>query len=944
MSKRSRKAPESEPASLPFDSPSIAPPDFLDKLSKPLVKQPLPSNFNPEEEVEHLNALWQSTSHFQRYTFEDFVHAGGSGMVFKVTERGDAHATPWAMKIVRAQVYAPPQETPDIPKVLSPVSEAELKALRTLKHPHLVQLHDAIEDAKGVVAICTSYVSDPMPLDDYLRTTLKRDPKGRAGLHAFSLERLDRVCTFLAHKCQDIAAAIRHMHSQEVFHFDIKPANILISADDHEVVLTDMGACIHAADLPAEPIRVHFTWTYAHPDLHDLVNEPQSITGGGLKASATVSDIATLPKYDLFALGKSMQEALAIIFDDFGERANAAYGFRFLHMVSCLLLDGRNAPGPMDPGARPIRQEHGRWFVNDVALNYPLELFAIHRISDTHQLVEKLARFNRAYSWHTVAPELDAWQPQRINAVTDVSAPFTERVAAIFNHPCVRRLKNEPQLGWIREVFPGATQDRWSHSIGVFSALVAYYNALLSDPEVPTFRLLVEEVDLLCAFVSAIIHDVGQTTFGHDFEEACPHLFQHELMVAKLFDEKMWSGPTLREVIQKHWSKVSLDRVSAILLYPTLADRKGKLPEIGKEYWPVDGVASDAINGPIDADKFDYLLRDAISCGVSYGQGMDTRRLLQALTVTVRPDAPEYPRLELAYRAKGRAAVESLLLARYQMYSSVYWHHAFRAIQSMFVHAAAATFGNIGFGQRRIRGVSLNKTVVEGLFYHRVLLRKPWSVCGDAVNRAAVRGFAMAPPEVASEPALEFAWQFADDGLRSLLERLAGRRLFKRVFEMRLGELKEHGDYSALQTELSPQKRLDKAAQLQQDLMSQVDQVMRERGPRETDSETAARERFHALQGLKMPLIVLDFPVRGIPKRGYTPREIGDPVRKYFTLPTRGEATDDNVFHVVRKLQEQMATVRVFAAEEFHELIIRYLRLPQIKSCIERIIPQIRKP
>src|SRR5262249_37560275 len=163
------------------------------------------------------------------------------------------------------------------------------------------------------------------------------------------------------------------------------------------------------------------------------------------------------------------------------------------------------------------------------------------------------------------------------------------------------------------EVFPGATHDRWSHTLGVFSALVSYYNALLSDPEVPTMRLLVDKEDVSHAFVGAMIHDLGQTAFGHDFEEACPFLFSHEKIRSRLLDETLWGEETLRKTIQDCWQDVDINRILAILDH-SRAGRDASTRSI-------DGVAADAINGPIDADKLDYLQRDSVACGVAYGHG-----------------------------------------------------------------------------------------------------------------------------------------------------------------------------------------------------------------------------------------------------------------------------------------------------------------------------------
>ena len=517
----------------------------------------------------------------------------------------------------------------------------------------------------------------------------------------------------------------------------------------------------------------------------------------------------------------------------------------------------------------------------------------------------------------------------------------------------MHRLKQALHLGWLKEVYPGAAHDRWAHSIGVFSGLVSYYNALLSDPAVPTLRLLVNKQDLEHAFVAAILHDVGQTTFGHDFEEACPFLFRHENLISRILKDPFFAAQsleepavknpptvkleTLEDTITKNWPNVKLDRVLTILRNRWTAE------PVAATFRATDGVASDALNGPIDADKFDYLLRDSVACGVAYGHGLDPRRFLQALTVSATSVGAGRCRLALAYKAKGRPAVESLLLARYQRYGAVYWHHTFRCIRAMFTHAAASCFGPLETTTKTIRGCTVTLEEVQELLYERVICGKPWEKCRPNGPLQPRRFFTPAPDSVSAEPALDLIWQFADQPERSLIERLAARNLHRRIFEMRVGELGQLTNYSALKSELSPNERVRMARALQKRLLDQVVNTMRERGPVKSVSENAAKARLEELKASNTPQVVIDFPTRGVPSERNLPKEIGDPERKYFTMPTRGEADDDNVFHLVRGLQERMAMVRVFASPELHELVVRYVLPVEIQQCVESVIDKLRR-
>jgi HD superfamily phosphohydrolase len=936
MPRKKKTEPTADLASPLFPAKAIPlAPDFLHLLRQPLLKEEkLPADFNEGIEASHLVRLWETVISLHKYRFEGFVHAGGSGMVFKVFREDSA--TPLALKIARKKLMVSTAPT-DAANALSPVSEAELRALERLAHPHVVRLYDAIEEpgTARVLAIATTFVESPMPIDKFLRETLAKnpDPRGVKGLHPFSPQRLEIACRFLLAKCQEIASALEHMHSIGIYHFDVKPANILISsAQPQPAVLTDMGACIHLDKMSAkQKVRVHFTWTYAHPDLTNMLHDPGSISGGGLRARTEVDVGQEFAKYDLYAFGRTIQEALTELVDEFGERAYASYAFRYLHIIACLLLDGKNAPAPTGETAGGVTKQHGRRFVEDVALNYQTELFALHRIKTAAELVHRLSRFSREYSFGGLTPELDPALPDVVNSGIG-PAPFTRRVAAIFTHPALRRLKSESHLGWMKEIYPGATHNRWSHSLGVFAATADLFNSLLSDPEVPTFRILCDPTDIWHALVAAMIHDVGQSAFGHDFEEVSP-LFSHDSLVRRLLFDTHW-GEALHTTIEKNW-KTNHNRILAIL---------EKKYDRANERRALDGVASDCINGVVDADKLDYLVRDSIGCGVPYGRGMDLARLRSALSVASLVEAGAGVRLGLAYKAKGRPAIESMLIARYQMYGAVYWHHTFRCVQAMFSYAANLTFGSLSGSPTKMRGALLKAENIQELFYQKVILGKSWAEVREGFNRKEKRvilseefGVEFSAP-VSSERAIEFVYRFAEDSTRKLLDRLLARGFYKRAFELRIGEFA--GDYFAVKAEFTPEKKLSNARAIQKRLLDAVDHAMRERGERDTVAKNAARERLASLRSEDLPLVVIDFPVRAIPPTDLNlPREIGDSYRKYFALPAQKRPESDNVFAVVRRLQMQIAAIRVFVAPEFHELVIRYLRPNDVAGCVTEVLP-----
>ena len=72
-----------------------------------VVPLPLPRDFNEAEEVEQLTILWDRAPRLKLYTFTEFIHAGSSGMVFRVVEINTN--SEWAIKIARKKEFQPPQ-------------------------------------------------------------------------------------------------------------------------------------------------------------------------------------------------------------------------------------------------------------------------------------------------------------------------------------------------------------------------------------------------------------------------------------------------------------------------------------------------------------------------------------------------------------------------------------------------------------------------------------------------------------------------------------------------------------------------------------------------------------------------------------------------------------------------------------------------------------------
>lgn len=226
-----------------------------------------------------------------------------------------------------------------------------------------------------------------------------------------------------------------------------------------------------------------------------------------------------------------------------------------------------------------------------------------------------------------------------------------ELAIRLVDTPVFQRLRYVRQLGLAYLVYPGATHSRFEHALGAYHlarhtlALLLEAGALDGIPE--------DEREVVRA--AALLHDVGHYPFSHALEEI--GVAHHEEVARPLIT----SGP-----------------VAAILSEALGADAPGRVHALicGTSASPLQGL----ISGSLDLDKIEYLKRDAMMCGVPYGE-IDVDRLLHSLVMV---KDPETGRRRMGVLEKGLAALESLLFAKYQMYRNVYWHHTVRSATAMY--------------------------------------------------------------------------------------------------------------------------------------------------------------------------------------------------------------------------------------------------------------------
>ncbi|MBM7608984.1 HD superfamily phosphohydrolase [Lysinibacillus composti] len=209
-----------------------------------------------------------------------------------------------------------------------------------------------------------------------------------------------------------------------------------------------------------------------------------------------------------------------------------------------------------------------------------------------------------------------------------------------------QRLRRVRQLGTTYLVFHGAEHSRFNHSLGVYEIVRRIVDDIFSG------RPDWDENERLVVLCAALLHDLGHGPFSHAFENVF-HT-DHEYYTRQI----LLGNTEVNDV---------LNRVSEG--FPE------KVAQVIEKTYPNETVVS-LISSQIDADRMDYLQRDAYYTGVSYGH-FDMERILRVM----RPR-----KNKVVIKASGMHAVEDYIMSRYQMYLQVYFHPVSRSAEVVLNH------------------------------------------------------------------------------------------------------------------------------------------------------------------------------------------------------------------------------------------------------------------
>jgi uncharacterized protein len=266
---------------------------------------------------------------------------------------------------------------------------------------------------------------------------------------------------------------------------------------------------------------------------------------------------------------------------------------------------------------------------------------------------------------------------------------------AVVDSRPVQRLRYIRQLATTYLVYPGATHTRFEHSLGVMELASKIFDVITDQNHiVPEVLEIIRELNVPDDLqywrhvlrMAALCHDIGHSPFSHaaDLLESS---LKHEHLTKKLI---------LSEEMKPLWDNLRLRAADVAKI------AVGNEIYTENELTTWETILSEIITGDIfGADRIDYLLRDSHYCGVAYGK-FDHYRLIDTLRILTPPPSNSGAQSKkysieptLGIESGGLLSAESLLLARYFMFSQVYYHHIRRIYDIHLKDFIVSHFGKL---------------------------------------------------------------------------------------------------------------------------------------------------------------------------------------------------------------------------------------------------------
>ncbi|XP_074536691.1 deoxynucleoside triphosphate triphosphohydrolase SAMHD1-like [Halichoeres trimaculatus] len=283
---------------------------------------------------------------------------------------------------------------------------------------------------------------------------------------------------------------------------------------------------------------------------------------------------------------------------------------------------------------------------------------------------------------------------------------------AIIDTPQFQRLRNIKQLGGAYFVYPGASHNRFEHSLGVAYLAGQLAEALRTrQPE-----LNITDEDILCVQIAGLCHDLGHGPFSHLYdgtflnkiaekkkeegdkaEDERLRTWKHEQGSCDMFDHLVKENnllPLMKDCgLKLEEPHCDLDFIKEMIVHPDSDEKNQEWPYKGrdKDKAFLYDIVSNKRNG-VDVDKFDYLARDSHHLGIQ--NNFDHHRYIKFASVHLcENDGRKY----ICTRDKEVDNMYDLFYTRHCLHRRACQHKVYKIIEDMIAEAFLEADDHIQF-------------------------------------------------------------------------------------------------------------------------------------------------------------------------------------------------------------------------------------------------------
>ena len=253
-----------------------------------------------------------------------------------------------------------------------------------------------------------------------------------------------------------------------------------------------------------------------------------------------------------------------------------------------------------------------------------------------------------------------------------------------------QRLRRLLQMQGTYQVYPSSSHTRFTHALGVMHLAGEYAAAIRESREDPR--------QILVLRIAGLLHDIGHGVFSHVYDDA---------VYPAVFPKEYEAGEKMGHDVQKRRIASSFLPRELAIAYENLSAAKRKViaielkecgfgsPDHDSEavfglllaevvnLWGKEGTADpyfNMIQGPLGADRLDFMLRDSHFSGSPFGHKVDYKRIISHASIALDPDSKAKV---LCYSIRVFGSIFSFLSSKFLMYNNVAYHKTGRAMDTM---------------------------------------------------------------------------------------------------------------------------------------------------------------------------------------------------------------------------------------------------------------------